>query len=332
MYCSKCGAESPSVSNYCSECGSALAVSITKNDPSQPLNPEKPKAKTRVKPNLWNPTAAANWSLLFSPAFGAYIHMLNWQALGYSEKAKNSRNWFLIGLLLSLFGLGLIVLIAWYFASAKEQIKYVKTHFGDNYPKNSLGKPLLIALGISLIVITLVFLIPDSNKHMEKQNIQSPQSNPFDQFDDITKSNQQESRADLATDRSAWLRRVDEIQNKINNNQIPLIESVIINKHVEHLSNELGSMLESNQTWWKSLHGDQRIIYIHFSNKSEFPIHGLVLNSFQNLCGESSNKHEFIIESNRTIEPFSEVVLSFLAPEYLNSPNDQCLNIISTWW
>ena len=28
-------------------------------------------------PALWNPNAAANWSLLFSPAFGAWLHMKN---------------------------------------------------------------------------------------------------------------------------------------------------------------------------------------------------------------------------------------------------------------
>ena len=34
-----------------------------------------------VAPALWNPTAAGSWSILFSPIFGAYLHMLNWRAL-----------------------------------------------------------------------------------------------------------------------------------------------------------------------------------------------------------------------------------------------------------
>ena len=37
--------------------------------------------RTEVAPALWNPNAAASWSLLFSPAFGAFLHMKNWQAL-----------------------------------------------------------------------------------------------------------------------------------------------------------------------------------------------------------------------------------------------------------
>lgn len=138
-------------------------------------HPTKTEWQSRkIQLTLWNPTVAANWSLLFSPAFGAYIHMLNWRALGYSEKANSSRGWFIGGLVLSLFGLGLIVLIAWYFASAKEQIKYIKTHYGDSYPKKSWGKPLSIALGISLVSLILVIAIPNSNKKQIDQSQNSP--------------------------------------------------------------------------------------------------------------------------------------------------------------
>jgi hypothetical protein len=42
-------------------------------------------------PALWNPNAAANWSLLFSPMFGAWLHMKNWAALGEPERAAARR-------------------------------------------------------------------------------------------------------------------------------------------------------------------------------------------------------------------------------------------------
>ena len=42
-------------------------------------------------PALWNPNAASSWSLLFSPIFGAYLHMQNWQALGQPDKAEQCR-------------------------------------------------------------------------------------------------------------------------------------------------------------------------------------------------------------------------------------------------
>jgi hypothetical protein len=43
-------------------------------------------------PALWNPNAAASWSLLFTPIFGSLLHMKNWQAMGNREKAASSKN------------------------------------------------------------------------------------------------------------------------------------------------------------------------------------------------------------------------------------------------
>jgi hypothetical protein len=50
-------------------------------------------------PNLWNPGAAANWSLLFSPAFGAFLHMKNWEALGEPAKAAAAKKWVVLTLI-----------------------------------------------------------------------------------------------------------------------------------------------------------------------------------------------------------------------------------------
>lgn len=41
-----------------------------------------PVANLEVEPEtslpLWNPNAAANWCLLFTPSFGSWLHMKNW--------------------------------------------------------------------------------------------------------------------------------------------------------------------------------------------------------------------------------------------------------------
>ena len=50
-----------------------------------------PAAELENNPPLWNPNAAAMWSLLFSPVFGALVHMKNWQAMGEPEKAAASK-------------------------------------------------------------------------------------------------------------------------------------------------------------------------------------------------------------------------------------------------
>jgi cation transporter-like permease len=55
-------------------------------------------------PTLWNPGAAANWSLLFSPAFGAFLHMKNWEALGEPGKASTAKTWIVLTLIVLAVG------------------------------------------------------------------------------------------------------------------------------------------------------------------------------------------------------------------------------------
>jgi len=132
-----------------------------------PFAPPKAKLSDVVEesPPLWNPNAAANWSLLFSPVFGAILHMKNWQALGESGKASSAKRWALLSLLaLIVFGIapilfpsnrnmgglsrtaGFALLIGWYVSSARAQAVYVKARFGAQYPRRGWMKPLLLAL------------------------------------------------------------------------------------------------------------------------------------------------------------------------------------------
>ena len=134
---------------------------------------ELPKSQPEASNALWNPNAAAYWSLLFSPLFGAYLHALNWQSLGETQRASASMKWVYAGIVLLVFYLvigffvsdkkavdgigrlaGLIYLVSWYRGSAKAQAKYVKERFETSYPRKSWGKPLLIA-----VVCLLVFLV-----------------------------------------------------------------------------------------------------------------------------------------------------------------------------
>ncbi|WP_330834793.1 hypothetical protein [Piscinibacter sp.] len=102
---------------------------------------------------------------MFTPVFGAFLHMKNWEALGEPQKAAGARSW-AIGVLTfivvaaiasgiwaeskALDGLsriaGLILLIAWYYASGKPQQGYVLARFGKNYPRRGWAKPLLLAV------------------------------------------------------------------------------------------------------------------------------------------------------------------------------------------
>lgn len=101
---------------------------------------------------IWNPEAAARWSLLFTPAFGTFIHMRNWQALDQPERAASARRWLhasLVALLLQIFTsalndrlgtepmllhpAGLLLLLVWYFAAARSQTLLVRARFGTSY-------------------------------------------------------------------------------------------------------------------------------------------------------------------------------------------------------
>lgn len=90
-------------------------------------------------PALWNPNAAALWSLLFLPVFGATLHMLNARAMGDKDQIRQSK-WALIVLLVIFLLLplvtlffnpknntfGLILLLGWYFAIGRKQVEAVK--------------------------------------------------------------------------------------------------------------------------------------------------------------------------------------------------------------
>jgi hypothetical protein len=118
-------------------------------------------------PALWNPGAAASWSVLLSPAFGAFLHMKNWEALGEPDKAAGAKKWLVI-YIVTIAGLALVsaflpynraipailrlagfgLLLGWYFASGKPQMNFVKSRYGKEYPRKGWGQPILIAIGV----------------------------------------------------------------------------------------------------------------------------------------------------------------------------------------
>jgi len=123
---------------------------------------------------IWNPNAAANWSLLLSPAFGTTLQMLNWRALGEPQRAAIARGWVVASFILLAFSLApihseevdrllrlvnVVYVLGWYFSAGRAQVRYVNARFGTSYPKRPLGMPLLIALVGTLVVLALSFAI-----------------------------------------------------------------------------------------------------------------------------------------------------------------------------
>ncbi len=127
---------------------------------------------------IWNPNAAANWSILFTPVFGSYLHRQNWEALGELELAARTKKWLYtsIGIIVFLVCLNLLLpnseavalfvrviailyLVTWYYACARPQAKYVKERFGEDYPRRRWGKPLLYALGFTIAWLAFLFAL-----------------------------------------------------------------------------------------------------------------------------------------------------------------------------
>ena len=117
-----------------------------------------------LSPPLWNPNAAAVWSLLFTPIFGIWLHMFNWRALGETERAESAKTWLMLtallivgtligGVLMPFSGLLSVsrfgsfgLLLAWYFASARPQARWVAERYGNRYRRRGWGQPLLGAV------------------------------------------------------------------------------------------------------------------------------------------------------------------------------------------
>jgi len=128
--------------SFCQKCGNSLQSG------------QNPSQSTDDKPALWNPTAAANWGV-FLPPLPVFLHYLNWKTLKQEKKAKTSLIWFIA----NFFSVGItlwIPLIAWYFVSAKGQIKYVEEKYGKTgYKKKSQLIPFVVVLATYLILVMI---------------------------------------------------------------------------------------------------------------------------------------------------------------------------------
>lgn len=118
-------------------------------------------------PKLWNPDAAACWSLMFTAVFGAFLIAKNWRVLGHPEEAKKAELWmwgWVAALLVQVVlvalsfmsasnsvGLAFFGLIFWYFAAVKDQVTYVKRKLSGQYRKRSWLMPISIGF-ISVLV------------------------------------------------------------------------------------------------------------------------------------------------------------------------------------
>jgi hypothetical protein len=129
-----------------------------------------------VRPALWNPNAAACWSILFTPVFGALLHAANWRALGEPARARTNVFcvWVTVALLVLHAGALFVthsdamnlyiqtgfvgILVGWYFTIGRTQARYIKAERPD-YVKKGWGVPLLAALCVWGAYLGILFSI-----------------------------------------------------------------------------------------------------------------------------------------------------------------------------
>lgn len=140
--------------------------------------PTEARARPEAPGPIWNPEAAANWSLPFTPAFGSFLHMQNWRVLGEMEKARAAGVWFVVSLVMlaaypvlmltlpsgqlsdiGIRGLSLVYLAVWYVAYARKQMDFVKKRYGANYPRKKWGAPIGIAIACAVAYMGVVFVL-----------------------------------------------------------------------------------------------------------------------------------------------------------------------------
>lgn len=158
MNCKNCGAINLETSAACMQCHHVLPkvndvqIEVSKDEAS--------------KIELWSPDKAAFFSIIFSPIFGAVIHALNWKALG--EKSKSRMSWIWAVLIWLAFSVvtasgeaklydfevitmhlqltQMVIIVLWYFLSARAQSKYLVTHYPQGYTKKSWVYPICFSI------------------------------------------------------------------------------------------------------------------------------------------------------------------------------------------
>ncbi len=143
VFCRGCGKEIHETAVTCPSCGAPQNIPNSGKLSSSPVIKDGTIA-------LWNPLAAAFWSIIFTPAFGTYIHSLNWKTLNEPQKESSTKIWFYVSffvMIIALFLMGidyanlglLIYLIIWYLVSGQLQKNYLSEKFGSNYIRKILG-------------------------------------------------------------------------------------------------------------------------------------------------------------------------------------------------
>ena len=175
MNCPYCNTPIPNGAQCCPGCDTPISPMVPQGQcapqPQYGQVPPQGQYASSGTPRLYNPNAAANWSILLTPVFGSWCVYTNYKQLGEKSRAQTSLAVTILiavatvfGPLLSMFApvpdavgraIPFVALILWYFIEAKGQVNFIKTR-GIVYEKKPWGTPVLI--GVLAVVLYLGFM------------------------------------------------------------------------------------------------------------------------------------------------------------------------------
>jgi TPR repeat protein len=128
--------------------------------------------QSEQKPELWNPSTAANLSFFLTAAFGAYLHARNAKELGLVDQEKINNRWFYSLAIIQVSSLfvmsekfsgyiffNIITLIIWYYTAAIKQIQIVKDRYQKKYTHKTIFGPIFAFGFIYFLMACLVHSI-----------------------------------------------------------------------------------------------------------------------------------------------------------------------------
>lgn len=160
MNCPYCNNPLPFNVSQCPSCGAA----VQQQAPPPQYGQATPANRT---PRLYNPNAAVNWSLLFTPVFGSWCIYTNYKELGEQNRANTSLVvtvvlaviYLLGGILFDGIVYGsLVILLLWYLIEAKGQLRFIKER-AIVYEKKPWGTPVWIGLAAVVAWVVLICVV-----------------------------------------------------------------------------------------------------------------------------------------------------------------------------
>lgn len=185
MYCTNCGIKVDDSHRFCAGCGSKVVDlgHVTKNGTESatiPVTPMVPGSQTPAdpacskveqsccqnEPGLWNPNAAANWSLVFTPIFGATILALNSKLLGDRRSYVHHCYWLVANSIAYAMAMAFSIqaslvdresfvplaiylgsLLLWYFAACRPEVSRVKDYYRSGTTRRGWLIPIIVGVG-----------------------------------------------------------------------------------------------------------------------------------------------------------------------------------------